>query len=110
MEEKISIIKKNYTWELVDRPPDKNIIGVKYVFRTKLNIDRSINKHKVRLIVKGYAQIFGVDCSDTFAHIAKMDTIILLFAIYAHKNWKVFQLDVKLAFLNGILHEEIYFE
>jgi hypothetical protein len=110
MEEEISMIQKNYTWEVVDRPPDKNIISVKWVFMTKLNIDRSINKHKVRLIFKGYAQIFGVDYSDTFAPIARMDIIILLFAIDAHKNWKVFQLDVKLAFLNGVLHEEIYVE
>jgi hypothetical protein len=66
MEGEISMIQKNYTWELVNRPLDKNIIGVKWMFRTKLNTDSSFNKHKVRLIVKGYAQIFGVDYSDTF--------------------------------------------
>jgi hypothetical protein len=66
MEEEISMIPKNYTWELVDRPLDKNIIGVKWMFRTKLYTDSSINKHKARLIVKGYAQIFGDDYSDTF--------------------------------------------
>jgi len=55
------MIEKNCTWELVDRPSDKNIIGVKWIFRTKLNADITINKHKTRLIVKGYAQIYGVD-------------------------------------------------
>jgi len=68
MEEEMPMIqKKNKTWELVDRPEDRKIIGVKWVFRTKLNADCSINKYKVRLVVKGYAQIFGVDYSDTFA-------------------------------------------
>ena len=82
---------------------DRKIIGVKWVFRTKLNADCSINKYKAKLVVKGYAQIFGVDYSDTFAPVSR-----LVLAIAAQKGWKVFQLDVKSAFLNGVLHEEIY--
>jgi hypothetical protein len=110
MKEEIHMIEKNHTWELVDRPADKNIIGVKWIFRTKLNADSSINKFKARLVVKGYAQVYGVDYSDTFAPVARMDTIRLLLAVAAHKNWKVFQMDVKSAFLNGDLQEEIYVE
>jgi hypothetical protein len=110
MEEELSMIKKNKTWELVDRPKDRKIIGVKWVFRTKLNADGSINKHKARLVVKGYAQVFGVDYSDTFAPVARLDTIRLVLAIAAQNRWNVFQLDVKSAFLNGILQEEIYVE
>ncbi|KAA0041382.1 Retrovirus-related Pol polyprotein from transposon TNT 1-94 [Cucumis melo var. makuwa] len=110
MEEELSMIEKNKTWILVDRPQDRKVIGVKWVFRTKLNADGSINKHKARLVVKGYAQIFGVDYSDTFAPVARMDTIRLLFAIAAQKGWKLYQLDVKSAFLNGVLQEEIYVE
>jgi len=75
-----------------------------------LNADDSINKYKARLIVKGYAQIFGVDCSDTFAPVARLETIRLLLAVAAQKGWKIFHLDIKFAFLNGVLKEEIYVE
>jgi len=110
MEEEMLMIQKNKTWELVERPKDRKVIGVKWVYRTKLNADCSINKYKARLVVKGYAQIFGVDYSDTFAPVARLDTIRLLLAIASQKGWKVFQLDVKSAFLNGVLQEEIYVE
>lgn len=110
MEEEMSMIHKNKTWELVNKPEGRKIIGVKWVYRTKLNADNSINKHKARLVVKGYAQIFGVDYSETFAPVARLDTIRLLLALSAQKGWKVFQLDVKSAFLNGVLQEEIYVE
>lgn len=65
MDSKITMIKKNGTWLLVDRPADQNIIGVKRVFRTKLNPDSSINKYKARLVVKRYAQVYGVDYLET---------------------------------------------
>ena len=65
MEDEIKMIHKNQIWELVDRPLYKKAIGVKWVFRTKLNVDGSINKYKVTLVIKGYAQFFGVDFSET---------------------------------------------
>lgn len=110
MKEELYMIEKNKTWKLVDRPQDRKVIGVKWVFKTKLNADGSINKHKARLVVKGYAQIFGVDYLDTFAPVARLDTIRLLLVVAAQKGWKVYQLDVKSTFLNGFLHEEIYVE
>ena len=63
MQEELSMIEKNNTWELVDKPTHKKAIGVKWVYRTKLNFDGSINKHKARLVIKGYAQMLGVDFS-----------------------------------------------
>ena len=110
MEEEMSMIHKRKTLELVERPEDRKIIRVKWIFRTKLNADSSVNKHKVRLVVKGYVQTFGIDYSDTFAPVSRLDTIRLVLIVASQKGWKVFQLDVKLAFLNRTLQEEIYVE
>ena len=87
MQEELNMIDKNNTWELVDRPSHKKSIGVKWVYRTKLNSDGSINKHKARLVVKGYAQMFGVDFSETFAPVTRLDTIRMLLALAAQRKW-----------------------
>ncbi|RVW50135.1 Retrovirus-related Pol polyprotein from transposon RE1 [Vitis vinifera] len=110
MKEELRMIEKNDTWELVDRPQHRKVIGVKWVYRTKLNAYGSVNKYKARLVVKGYSQVFGVDFSETFAPVARLDTIRMLLALTAQKGWKTYQLDVKSAFLNGYLQEEIYVE
>ena len=107
MKEELFMIEKNMIWELLDQLEDRKIIGLKLVFRTKLNVDDSVNKHKTRLVVKGYAHIFGVDYFDTFAPVARLDTIRLLLTLAAQLGWKVCRMDVKLAFLNGFLQEEI---
>ena len=104
------MIEKNDTQKLVNKPQHKQPIEVKWVYRTKLNPDGSINKYKARLVVKGYAQVFGVDFSETFAPVARLDTIRMLLALTAHKRWKVYHLDLKSVFLNGYLQEEIYVE
>ncbi|CAJ2651803.1 unnamed protein product [Trifolium pratense] len=108
MQEEMKMIEKNQTWQLVDKPENQKIIGVKWVYRTKLNPDGSINKLKARLVVKGYFQQHGVDFSDTFAPVAKHDTIRLLVALAAKLGWKIYHFDVKSAFLNGLLDEDIY--
>ena len=110
IKKELRMIEKNDTWVLMDKSSHKKAIEVKWVYRTKQNADSSINKYKARLVVKGYAQVFGVDFLETFAPVARLDTIRLLLALYAQKNWKVYQLDVKFAFLNGYLQEEIYIE
>ena len=66
MQAKLDMINKNGTWHLIDRPTNKKVIGFKWVFKTKLNPDGSICKHKARLVVKGYAQQYGVDYQETF--------------------------------------------
>lgn len=110
MKEELTMIEKYQTWKLVERPQDRKLIGVKWIFRTKLNPDGSVNKHKARLVVKGYAQVSGVDFSDTYSPVARLDTIRMLLVIVAQKSWKIFQIDVNFAFLNGLLQEEIYVE
>ena len=83
---------------------------MKRVFKTKLNPNGSICKHKARLVVKGYAQQYGVDYKETFAPVARYDTIRLLFVLAAQNSWHIHQLDVKSAFLNGFVDKEIYVE
>ncbi|XP_016725652.1 uncharacterized protein [Gossypium hirsutum] len=84
MADEISIIEKNQTWQLVERPLKRKVIGVKLVFRAKHNIDGSLNKLKVRLVVKGFNQKYGIDYFETFAPMARLDTIRLLVALAAH--------------------------
>ncbi|BBH00217.1 multidrug resistance-associated protein 9 [Prunus dulcis] len=108
MKDELSMIEKNATWELVDRPSSKPVIGVKWVFKTKLNLDGSVQKNKARLVAKGYSQKPGVDYNETFAPVARLDTIRTLIALAAQKGWQLYQLDVKSAFLNGVLEEEVY--
>ena len=108
MKLEIDSIERNQTWSLTVLPHNKKEIGVKWVFRTKFNPDGFVFKHKARLVVKGFAQVAGVDYGDTFAPVARHDTIRLLLAIAGQLGWKVYHLDVKSAFLNGILVEDIY--
>ncbi|XP_020412754.1 uncharacterized protein LOC109947242 [Prunus persica] len=85
---------------MVERPGNKPVVGVRWIFKTKLNLDGSIQKHKTRPLAKGYTQKPGVDFNKTFAPVARLDTIRTLIALAAQRNWKLFQLDVKSAFLN----------
>ena len=106
----IAAIEKNQTWELADLPRDKTKIGVKWVYKTKLNEKWKIEKHKARLVAKGFSQQFGVDYGETFAPVARLDTVKTILSTTAQHKWKVYQFDVKSAFLNGILQEEVYVE
>jgi hypothetical protein len=110
MDEELDQIKKNDTWELVPRPKDKNVINKKWVYKNKLNEDRYITRSKARLVCKGYAQVEGIDCEETFSPVARMEAIRLLLAYACSKNIKVYHMDVKSSFLNGELEEEVYIE
>jgi hypothetical protein len=108
MNEELDQIEKNGTWELVPRPKNKNIIGTKWVFKNKMNEDGQVTKDKARLVCKGYAQVEGIDFEETFAPVARLEEIIMFLAFSSHKKLKVYQMDVKSAFLNGYLDKEVY--
>jgi hypothetical protein len=110
MEDEIKVIEKNRTWKLVDRPQDKEIIGVKWSYKVKYNVDGSVQRNKARLVAKGYSLQPGVDFHETFAPVARLDTVRALISLAAQKGWLLYQLDVKSAFLNGELKEEVYVE
>lgn len=108
MDEEMDALEKNKTWELVDLPFGKEVVGLKWVYKVKHKPDGSIQRHKARLVARGYMQREGVDFEETFSPVARFDTIRATLSIAAYLNWKVFQFDVKSAFLNGILEEEVY--
>ena len=110
MNKEIEQIEKNKTWTLVPRPKDKNVIGTKWVFKNKLNEDGQVSRNKARLVCKGYSQEEGIDYGETFSPIARLQGVMTLLAYVAYKGFKVYQIDVKSAFLNGILDEEVYIE
>jgi hypothetical protein len=101
MDEELDQIDKYNTWELVPRPKNKNVIGAKWVFKNKLNEDGQVTRNKARLVCKGYAQIEGIDFEETFSPVAKMEAIHFILDYACSKNVKVYQMDVKSAFLNG---------
>jgi len=110
MDEEINAVERNMTWDLVELPKGKEVIGVKWVYKTKNNAEGKIERHKARLVVKGYKQQYGRDYEETFAPVARMETVRAVLSIAAQNKWKVYQMDVKSAFLNGVLKEEVYVE
>ena len=108
MDEEIDSIEINSTWDLVYFPDNKNCIGVKWIYKTKLNADGDVEKYKARLVAQGFSQQPSIGYSETFAQVARIYTVRMVLAIVAHNKWYVHQMDVMSTFLNGSLEEEIY--
>jgi len=108
MEAEYDTLMKTQTWELTVLPSGKKPIGCKWVYKIKCKVDGTLDRYKARLVAKGFSQVAGIDYEETFAPIAKMSNIRLVLAMEAQYGWKVQQMDVMSAFLNGDLEEEVY--
>ena len=106
MQEELEQFKRNEVWELVPRPEGTNVIGTKWIFKNKTNEEGVITRNKARLVAQGYTQIEGVDFDETFAPVARLESIRLLLGVACVLKFKLYQMDVKSAFLNGYLNEE----
>ena len=108
MKFEMEAVEKNNTWKLTTLPPGRKAIGLKWIYKIKRDANGEIIKHKARIVAKGYVQKQGVDFEDVFAPVTRIETIRLLLALAAKNCWEVHHLDVKTAFLNGEIQEEVY--
>ncbi|VVA28366.1 PREDICTED: Retrovirus-related Pol poly from transposon, partial [Prunus dulcis] len=110
IKEEMKALEKNQTWTLETIPREKKTIGCRWVFTIKHNADGSIERYKARLVAKGYTQTYGIDYEETFAPVAKLNTVRVLLSLAANLDWPLHQFDVKNAFLHGKLTEEVYMD
>ncbi|KAK2354920.1 putative mitochondrial protein [Trifolium repens] len=108
MQDELNQFQRNDVWDLVPRPTHKNIIGTKWVFRNKLNEQGEVVRNKARLVAQGYSQQEGIDFTETFAPVARLEAIRLLLSYAVNNGITLYQMDVKSAFLNGVISEEVY--
>ncbi|CAL2259009.1 unnamed protein product [Prunus armeniaca] len=110
MDEEMRALQQNNTWEVVELPKGKKLVGCRWVFTVKYKDDGSLDRYKARLVAKGYTQTYGVDYQETFSPVAKMNTVRVLISLAANLNWPLKQFDVKNAFLHGHMEEEVYMD
>ncbi|CAL8162045.1 unnamed protein product [Prunus armeniaca] len=110
MQEELNQFVRNDVSYLVPRPVHTNVIGTKWIFKNKTDEQGNVVRNKARLVAQGYTQMEGIDFDETFAPVARLESIRLLLAIACHLKFKLYQMDVKTAFLNGVLNEEVYVE
>ena len=110
MAEELQTLEKTHTWDLVDLPRGKSVIGCKWVYKIKIKSDSTIERYKTRLIAKRYVQEYEIDYEETFTPVACITSIRSLLAIAAVHQWILFQMDIKNAFLNGDLTEKVYMQ
>jgi hypothetical protein len=108
MHEELENFERNQVWTLVKPPRDVNVIGIKWVFKNKQGEDGEILRKKARFVAQGFSQVEGIDFGETFAPVAHLEAIRVLLAFAASKGFKLYQMDAKGAFLNGVIQEEAY--
>jgi hypothetical protein len=110
MMEEYASIMENDVWEVVLRPKDKNVVGSKWIYKVKHATDGSMEKYKSHFMAKGFSQREGVDYEDIFPPVARYSSIREVISLATKKGWRVHQMDVNTAFLNGVVEEEVYVE
>jgi histone deacetylase 1/2 len=108
MDEEFRALQINQTWKLVPPRVGTNVIDCRWVYKVKRKADGSVDRYKARLVAKGFKQRYGIDYEDTFSPVVKIATVRLVLAIVVSRGWSLRQLDVKNAFLHGILEEKVY--
>ncbi|KAM2111915.1 hypothetical protein ACFX1R_014483 [Malus domestica] len=108
MKSEMDSMYQNQVWTLVDPPEGIVPVGNKWVFKRKIGVDGNVETYKARLVAKGYRQREGIDYEETFSPVAMIKSIRILLAIAAYHDYEIWQMDVKTAFLNGYLEEELY--
>ena len=98
----------NQVWTLIDPPEGIKTIGCKWVFKKKTDMDGKVHTYKARLVAKGFKQTHGIDYDETFSPVAMLKSIRILIFIAAYHDYEIWQMDVKTAFLNGNLLEDVY--
>ena len=110
MKEEMKSMDVNQVWELIELPERSKRVGCKWVFKTKRDSKGNIERYKARLVAKGYTQKDGIDYKETFSPVSKKDSLRIIMALVAHYDLELHQMDVKTAFLNGDLEEEVYMD
>jgi hypothetical protein len=110
MHDELHQFTRNDVWTLVPCPAEHNIIGTKWIFKNKIDEHGTVVRNKARHVAQIYTQIEGIDFDETFAPVARLESIRILLSIACHLGFKLYQMDVKSAFLYGILQEEVYVE
>ncbi|GJU98688.1 ribonuclease H-like domain-containing protein [Tanacetum coccineum] len=105
---KLSTDSEVYVWELVPRPADRNVIAVKWLWKNKSDAENIVITNKSRLVAKGYKQEEGIEFEESFAPVARLEAVRMFVAYATHKNFTIFQMDVRTLFLNAQLKEEVY--
>ena len=110
MHQELHQFVRNDVWELVPRPKDTYVIGTKWIFKNKTDEDGEVVQNKSRLVAQVYIEVEGIDFDESFAPIARLESIWILLSIVCIMNFKLYQMDVKSVFLNGFLNEEVFVE